>query len=591
MEQNLLHVISFTLSCEQDVHDALRHVRRLLVPACPSILLFADLAAGPAEQTPQDRPLIRMLQSGIMSIDAKTDTRVFLLVRRRTWSDVFRRFLGEEQPLTCRDVIAQLLAHGKTEATFEAATLAPAALEQRYDAVLFSSLSIACTPDTPLRMHDALSQTHGDMLAASILHPRIYPQSTLARAALCAPLTLCPLEAARSLALHQRAFAPASAPAIYTANALEDHLLLPASALPLAQGCIFIRRHPISLRELFSSHRRACMQGKTTALFMPPAQLLLFFLCAATGFPLLAAFAFLPEFWALVHPRQWPGVLLRTALLPITASLSLDALACRLFARASLFRLRVPAVFFASQGSMLLGAALLPLAITSAHALTVLLPIVMLWLFAPVILPALESPTLERIPLPESGRAQLHLLAQGAYDDAQRCACSTSLRMLVFLAGRMLGILETDEAARRIQALIDGDIQSHADCAARLVCAQYLREHMDECDAALRSLPAQLEAAASAAAAKIGNALPMPADILFLPLEPAKSMPIHPMTLPLTHPHTFLHQYQQNAGVLAESDDPTVFFLSLAAAALSHPFHALLTRSPVAAPYMLLLSI
>jgi len=64
---------------------------------------------------------------------------------------------------------------------------------------------------------------------------------------------------------------------------------------------------------------------------------------------------------------------------------------------------------------------------------------------------------------------------------------------------------------------------------------------------------------------------------------------MHSLTLPLTHPHTYLKRrpFKENA----EADDPVGFFLSLSASALSHPFYALLLRSPVAGPYMPLLSI
>ena len=72
-------------------------------------------------------------------------------------------------------------------------------------------------------------------------------------------------------------------------------------------------------------------------------------------------------------------------------------------------------------------------------------------------------------------------------------------------AGCMLGVLEPDEAARQTQALLAAGpaVDSPVEHAALLVCAQFLRERMADCDAALRALPAQLEDCARAKAAAL----------------------------------------------------------------------------------------
>ena len=300
---------------------------------------------------------------------------------------------------------------------------------------------------------------------------------------------------------------------------------------------------------------------------------------------------FLPEALALVRPRLLPGALLRTALLPLTAAVSLDALLCRLFARSRWLRLRLPDSLVSAQGCMLTGAVLLPLAIASAQALVPLLPILLLWISAPLLLPALASPTLERIPLAEDQQAQLRSLAESAYFDAAQVSdAPPALRMLAACAGSMLGVLEPDEAARQTQALLalDPPVHSSVERAALLVCAQFLRERMADCDAALRALPAQLEDFARTKA----GALPLfpdaddPLSALFLPLGPARRTAQHDITLPLTHPHTYLKRLLPDGN---PTGDPLARFLALAAAALNHPFHALLLRSPVAAPYAPLL--
>jgi len=148
-----------------------------------------------------------------------------------------------------------------------------------------------------------------------------------------------------------------------------------------------------------------------------------------------------------------------------------------------------------------------------------------------------------------------------------------------------------------------------SDTAAMLAAAQYIREHMQSCDAALRELPTQLEAFArsqpsaaetstlsvflscaqrNAAAPQALAALQSASfarltDLLFLPHGPAQRRPVSSASLALTHPHTYLRR--SASGLLSADSDALMRFLFLAAASLSHPFHALLMRSPVCAPY------
>ncbi len=592
MALSLVHVVSCCLRAQEDADDALRQMRRLRTDGADhTLLLFADFHAAGAAHLPEDAPLLRRLQSGVMAMNACRPGQFMLLARRRVWDDASRRYLGAEQVLSCREVIAQLLASGQTSALFDAATVSPASLKGHFDAVLFSDIGLACTPDTPARMLSALAQSPSGRVAAPIRHPRAYPETAFARLVRSCGFSLSPA-AAHEVLLERDGLLPANHPTLYTAEALTASLSSPVSASPEADGCFFMRRAPLTLPDLFFAHRLRALRHADLSSLLPPVQLALLVLSAFLGAPLLTALALLPEALALLHPRLLPGALLRTALLPLTAAVSLDALLCRLFARARWARLRLPDSLVSAQGCMLMGAALLPLALVSVQALVSLLPILLLWLSAPLLLPALAAPTLERIPLAGDQQALLRSMAERAYfDAAQSHDAPPALRMLAACAGSMLGVLEPDEAARQTQALLASDppIRSSVERAALLVCAQYLRERMADCDAALRALPAQLEDCARAKAA----ALPPfpdaqeggPLSALFLPLGPASRMAQHAVTLPLTHPHTYLKRLLNES----PAGDPLPRFLALAAAALDHPFHALLMRSPVAAPYAPLL--
>ena len=594
MDRSLLHVVSFALRTQADADDALRQLRRLSAgDAAHTLLLFADFHAAGAASLPDDAPLLRRLQSGVMAMNARRPGRFLLLARRRVWDDASRQYLGWEQPLSCRVVIAQLLQSGQTSAIFDAATVSPASLKGRFDAVLFSGMELACTPDTPARMLAALDQSPSGRVAAPVRHPRAYPETVFARLIRTCGFSLSPVSAARETLLARDGLLPADCPTMYTAGALTVSLASPASAAPRAAGCFFMRRTPLTLAACFSAHRLHALRHADAVSLLPLVRLALLVASALTGVPLLTALALLPEALALLRPRLLPGALLRTALLPLTAAVSLDALLCRLFARSRWIRLRLPDSLVSAQGCMLMGAVLLPLAIASVQALVSLLPILLLWLGAPLLLPALDSPTLERIPLAEDQRAQLRTMAESAYfDAAQDVHAASALRMLAACAGCMLGVLEPDEAARQTQALMAAGpaVDSPVEHAALLVCAQFLRERMADCDAALRALPAQLE---DYARKKAGTLPPFPGASqsdplcsLFLPLGPARRMAQHAMTLPLTHPHTYLKRLLPDGNPAGE---PLARFLALAAAALDHPFHALLLRSPVAAPYAVMM--
>lgn len=619
MDGALLHVITFTPHTQAQAGQALRDLRRLLPRAGDerrALLLFCDLPDAPGERMPGDEPILRLLQSGVMSMDARRPGRTLLLVRRRAWSDAARAYVGEAQAVGVRQVIAGLLLDGRAQAVFDAATFSPASLRGQYAAVLFSPLSLSCTPDTPPRMQRALGNAP-DGCVCGCVRPRLdYPVSALARLEALG-FSLAPLRLARAGLLARRGLAPTDGPALFTPQALRA---LPAAA-PLLADCPFVPREAASLRAQLDAFRAACLRRLDVHALLPLLQLALLFLGALLGSGALALLAVaLPELWSFLHPRLLPGALARLALLPLTASAALDALLARGLARSRRLRIRLP--LYPARTAVWSGAALLFSAMAGTHALAPLLPVSLLWLSAPLLLPALHAPTLERIPLSPEEQSRLRSLAESAFFDAHgHDAAPGSLRILGACAGCMLGLLEPDEAARQAQALLAGLTaakarnSSAAQQAALLAAAQYLREWMGACDAALRSLPAQLEShvlslpvpqgdgllAAFLRAARredaSSEALHTPApsardealDAVFLPLGPARGTPQSALTLPLTHPHTFLRD-QALPDTAPAQGDPAARLLVLTAAALEHPFYPLLMRSPVAGPYAALLA-
>ena len=611
MEKQLVHVVSFTLRSEESVRAILSHLGRLIprqqMLRC-NLLLFCDLPDAPAARLPEEEPVLRQLLQGITAMNARLKGCFSLLVRSRVWDNASRQYLGAGQALSPRQVIAQLLARGKTPAAFDSASIDPASLKGKYDAVLFSSEQWTCTPDMPMRMLSALDSACEGAVGARVLSRDAYPRSVLSR--LCAPgcFSFSPVCCAQKYALLRRQRCPAQNPVMYTAAALASEM---AASVPLAKDCFFVQKQPPTLRWLLEEYRHLCRTQESAWLLLPWLQLFALFLSALTGFPILAAAALIPEIGSLVHPRQWPGMLLRTAFLPLTALLSLDALLCRLFARSPLLRIRVPESLLSPTGCMLTAGLLLPAAFLSVHALAVLLPIALLWLSTPLLVQALDRPTLERIPLDAQDLSHLHSLAEGAYFDAAQAASpSPALSVLTACAGCMLDLLEPDEAARHALNLLETDIpcRAAAEQAALLASAQYLRERAQDCDAALRPLPERLEALVLAAPPEGTGVLASllravhdeaffsmteeentdPMDRLFLPLGPAKETAQHPLSLPLTHPHTFLsRQLLETSDKRADMSDHALGrFLFLAAAALGHPFYALLLRSPVAGAYV-----
>ena len=170
MNDSLLHVICFTLRSEREIADVLRAARH----ACPregvhSILLLGDLCSADGEVLPEDALMLRRLQSGVMAMNARSRSEYLLLVRRRVWDDAARTFLGADRKTTCTQTVAQLVAQGETDAAFAAATFSPSSLKDRFSCVLFSDLSLSCTPDTPMRMAEALSHSGVDRLCARVL--------------------------------------------------------------------------------------------------------------------------------------------------------------------------------------------------------------------------------------------------------------------------------------------------------------------------------------------------------------------------------------------------------------------------------------
>lgn len=621
MEQSLLFVLHAVLHSDAQIGSILRMARQTHPAGSKhSLLLLCDLPDAGAAALPGDAPLLRRLQSGIMSMNARSGG-FLLLVRRRKWNDAQRVYLGEHQTPSCRQTIAQLLDRGDTDAAFDAATVSPASLKGRFSHVLFSDISLCCTPDTPARMMKALDSTHAGCIAARILEKQTFPQTTLARLCAAAPFSFSPFLSSQCSRLDKKGQCPPDAPTLYAANTLITSSETPDCAVSAAQNCFFVRRHSQTLPDFFIAYRYLCLTDSLFHALLPLFQMALLFLSAASGLPWLTALALLPaELWALLHPRQLPGALLRLSLLPLTACISLDALLCRLFARSKPLRPRMPPSLISPQGCTLWAAMLLPAALYGAQALSALLPVCLLWLAAPLIIPALDAPTLERIPLNSSQKKQLHLLAESAFFDSESAEIQPPMRMLILCCGCMLGLIEPDEAARRIERLLgifSPDALSLSGFAAMLCAAQYLRQRMGDCDAALRDLPAKVESAAlgrplekntsrlrsflAAARGEIPSAqavdhlskpdTPEPLDLLFLPLESAKASPVYPLSLPLTHPHTFLRRqlFAKEAPVFLP--EPTLRVLFLTAASLGHPFLPLLERSPVTGPYMPLLLI
>lgn len=574
-----------------------------------AVLLLCDLPDAPLEHMPQDALLLRKLQSGVMSVAQRRPGCAMLLVRRRVWDDASRLYLGRGQRTPAREVVSQLLTAGQTDAVFDAASVSPRPLRGRFDAVLLADASLSFAPDTPRRMLAALRETGTSIVRGPVLHAPREP-APLVTSLLRRGFTLTPL-------LPE----PDALPLLATPEALGRPL---PQAVPLAGDCPFVAREQTDMAALLSRAResfRRCEGG--WPLLAPVLTLAALLLAAASGNAVLACLALiLPELAALRRPSQLPGALVRLTLLPALAASALDARLARLFARSPGLRIALPVAAQSPAACTVCGVLLLPLAAAGVDALVPLLPVSLLWLLAPVIVRALDSPVRERIPLSDDERLLLRGEAEGLFHALQGEAPSDpALRMLAHCGACLLGTLEPDEAARNVQALLPALKAQLADAhaiprACALTCAQLLRERMGQCDAALRPLPGELESLVLASPAPKGDGLlarllcaalredsaPLrgaagtdaPADVLFLPAHLLHIAGPSPALLPLTHPHTYLARHTLPPDHPLAEDEKTLLrfsaeerelrYLALADSALDGAFAALFARSPVAAP-------
>ena len=588
-----------------------RALPRRMEPGC-AMLLFCDLPDAPLEAMPEDALLLRRLQSGVMSVAQRRPGCAMLLVRRRVCDDAARLYLGRGQCTPAREVVSNLLTVGRTDTAFDAASVSPRSLRGRFDAVLMADASLAFAPDAPGRMLAALKSSGMNVIRAPVRIPPRPDELLLARL-LRRGFTLTPM-------LPE----PGPLPLLATPDAL---VMFPAKDAPLAADCPIVLRKPPDMASLLTRAREAflrCEDGRP--LLAPVLALTALLLAAASGNAVLACLAvILPELHALAHPSQLPGALVRLSLLPALAASALDARLARLLARSPRLRIAVPRLAQSPAGCALWGAVLLPLAAAGVDALVPLLPVSLLFMLAPVIVRALDSPVRERIPLSDDERLLLRGEAGALYHALQKEApTAPARRMLADCAACLLALLEPDEAARRVQALLPA-LKAHLDCepkafprAAALTCAQLLRERMGQCDAALRPLPGELEALVLAAPLPQGDG-PLsrllcaalredsaelhqpigtgaPADALLLPLAYAQAEAPCPALLPLTHPRTYLarhalppdHPLAQNEETLLRlsAEERELRFLALASAVLGHPLAGAFARSPVASPYL-----
>ncbi|MBQ7785289.1 MAG: hypothetical protein IJ381_03965 [Clostridia bacterium] len=617
MTYDLLHVIKAEPSSVEEADALLRFMRRIRPTGRTShaVLLFCDLPPHHSAVAPHDDAIIRRLQSGTAACESREPGAWMLLVRCRAWSSTERMYLGSAQDTSVEQVLCDLLMQGKTDVSFHAATFSPARLKARFRTVLFSSSGLFCTPDTMKRMHEFMHAASLPIVSARVILPRVFPQTILARLERSGFFP----SAAYSVRQHilaQKHFASDDAPRMYDVAQMQRSLHSTDAAIP-AEGCAFVRHQTSTLKAMFSAHFRRVLQKKEPFPALPLLQFFLFFLSGCLGLPSLALAALiLPEYHSFLHPSLLPSAFIRLALLPVISVITLDALLARLFSRSPYLRLRLPLFLCSPSFCAASGLLLIAVAFSTVHALYILLLPGLLWLSAPLIIPSLSMPTIERIPVNEEEQAQLHALAVSAYSIAHTSPASAARKMLVICCGAMLGILEADEAGRQVQRLLAQVSHTHSlpdpvDQACMLCCAQYLREHMEQCDAALRPLPGLLEqyllslppppgedalslliqAAHNCDSVRSISRTGSTAElrVLFLPLRSARETAKDRLTLPFTHPHTFLKQFHPSENTAVH--DPAGFFLALSAASLSHPFYALLFRSPITGPYMPLLSL
>lgn len=386
----IVHVISFTLNHTKAIRDVLVCLRHSAQEKPGySILLFCDLPDAPFPKLYDEDSLIRTLRNGIKSMNTSSLGSISLLVRSRVWDDAARAYLGSGQSCSSREVIAQLLVQGETSAAFEYTDIAPASMKGRWEAVLFSDLSVTCTPDTPVRMAAYLKEQSLSAVGAWISPHTGSSSSALSSVCAHLPFSLSPRHAAQEWRCLQQGQVSCSHPVLFTLEAL-SHIDKIQSVFAVPQ-CCFCCRHAPDLPAVFLNYQRLCRIYPLSSIGVPLLQLALLCTAAVWGIPLFAVCALIPELWAVLHPRIWSGVLLRTALLPITVLHALDMLLCRLLARSPLLRLRVPKRLFSPLFGLFFALALLAAAFISVYALTAVMPFAFLWLCMPILYPALDQ--------------------------------------------------------------------------------------------------------------------------------------------------------------------------------------------------------
>lgn len=597
----LLHVICLPLLNEQQIARILRLARlsREQAQDAHTVLFLCDLPDADARTLPSDADLIRCVQSGVMSMNARRPGRYLFFVRERVKSASLRRYLGVNQQPGARETM-RLLLGGHRFAPFAAANFSSDALRGKFAAVLITSAALRMPPDAPARMLAALLASGEPALRGRVHLPLRREEPVFVRL----------LRAGFSLDAPLPGDMPPPLAAIYRTDALD--CVAPANEA----DCAFVLAAPPTLAHFFV--HAALLEASANPLrrFLPLAQLCALLLCAICGWQFAALLILLlPELFSLLHPPMLPGALVRLCFLPRRAVLAANAALRRLLARHT-FRLafsdsNLSCVFF--------GAAMLLLAVRGVGALAALLPVCLLWLGAPMIDRALALPTRERIPLDAAQQRTLRTMAKSAFLALPPSASPAYL--LCACAGCMLGLLEPDEAARRAEQILDGcEVKTAFDACCLLASAQFFAEHMAQCDAALRALPAQIEAKALAARIKPENtplfslldaarhATPTPQALHAL-RQSKSGLPMDALFLPpdwlsgqnapraLTHPHTFLRQQALPAVSPDTKSDPPAEdsqasrFLVLSYVALGAPFPALLLRSALIAPYAPLLDL
>ena len=584
---SLLCVLSALPRTSADVSVLSRRMLSMRASA-DALLVLCDLPDAFAEVMPEDEPLLRVLQSAVMAADARQPGHFLLLVRRRVWDDAARLYLGESQPISPMQTVAALLDHGQAHASFAAASFSPASLAGQFSEVLFCPDSVSCAPDVPRRMLTTPDASNDiGLLAARILPPFDDRVPLLAR---LPDFSFSEGQAALHDRLARRRRALISG-GVLLASSKAFPLLekaAPLDACPLWAESAFVADDASALHQSFRQTARffdaLCRLPAPTSLqrlmlLAPMLRLFLLFLAAVTGWEALAVLALL-EPYALLHPRMLPAALVRAAFLPMTAVCAFNALFAHKLAHSPLLRIRFPQGAQTPAACAVCGAALIPVAFLSLHAFAPLLFAALLWLAASLLFRALNLPQTERIPLSADERARTVRLAREAFDAPINHA-APGQAMLAACGGCMLDFLEPDEAARRMLALVP-DWQSRPfdahETACALAAAQYIRERMSDCDAALRDLPAQIEQAcmpediASWLAVILDGAQERSA--LFLPLCRVSAACF------ITHPHGFLALPDK-----AKTPDDSWAFLMFCDVLCAHAFFPLFWRSPVSAPY------